>query len=43
MEAFSGALVKELSSAELRAVYETMITKGLRVHVDMEEWIGKER
>jgi len=43
MEAFSGILVKEFSSAELRAVFETMITKGLRIHIDMEEWIGKER
>ncbi|KAJ4421439.1 hypothetical protein N0V85_000200 [Neurospora sp. IMI 360204] len=41
-----GALVKELSSGELRAVVGTMVAKGLRVHVDFEgferKWKVKE-
>lgn len=38
MEAFcaDGALLRELSSGELRAVVGTMVAKGLRVHVDFE-------
>jgi len=40
MEAF-GTLLREMGSAELRGVFDTMTTKGLRVHVDLEEWIGK--
>jgi hypothetical protein len=30
-----------LSASELRAVGETMAAKGLRVHVDLEEFLGK--
>ncbi|KAL0473466.1 NRDE-2, necessary for RNA interference domain-containing protein [Neurospora intermedia] len=40
------ALVKALSSGELRAVFGTMVAKGLRVHVDFEgferKWREKE-
>lgn len=38
MEAF-GTLVEQMGSSELRAVFNTMATKGLRVHVDLEEFI----
>lgn len=38
MEAF-GALVREMDSAELKSVYSTMCEKGLRVHVDMDEFV----
>ncbi|KXX73894.1 Protein NRDE2 [Madurella mycetomatis] len=38
MEAF-GTLVGQMSSSELRAVFNTMATKGLRIHVDLEEFI----
>lgn len=38
MEAF-GTLVREMDSAELKSVYSTMCEKGLRVHVDMDEFI----
>jgi hypothetical protein len=40
MEAF-GTLVKEMGSAELRGVFDTMLNKGVRVHVDLEEWLEK--
>ncbi|KAI0191414.1 NRDE-2, necessary for RNA interference-domain-containing protein [Xylaria flabelliformis] len=42
MEAF-GTLVREMDSAELRSVYSTMCEKGLRVHVDMDEFVEKWR
>ncbi|KAK4242454.1 NRDE-2, necessary for RNA interference-domain-containing protein [Achaetomium macrosporum] len=45
MEAFALEEGLGLSGAELRAVFETMVAKGLRVHVDLEEfleeWSGK--
>jgi hypothetical protein len=40
MEAF-GTLVGEMSSSELRAVFNTISSKGLRVHVDLEEFVKK--
>jgi hypothetical protein len=42
MEAF-GTLGREMDSAELRSVYATMYEKGLRVHVDMNEFVEKWR
>ncbi|EGO57816.1 hypothetical protein NEUTE1DRAFT_81745 [Neurospora tetrasperma FGSC 2508] len=45
-EGGGSALVKALSSGELRAVFGTMVAKGLRVHVDFEgferKWREKE-
>lgn len=38
MEAF-GTLVTEMDSAELKSVYAAMCDKGLRVHVDMLEFV----
>lgn len=38
MEAF-GTLSREMDSAELRSVYTTMCEKGLRIHVDMDEFV----
>ncbi|KAG9257256.1 NRDE-2, necessary for RNA interference-domain-containing protein [Emericellopsis atlantica] len=40
MEAF-GTLVQDMDSHELRSVYNTMMEKGLRVHVDLEEFLGR--
>ncbi|KAK8021999.1 hypothetical protein PG993_012766 [Apiospora rasikravindrae] len=40
MEAF-GTLVRDLDSAELRSVYSTLYEKGLRVHVEMDEFVGR--
>lgn len=40
MEGFR-TVVKEMGSAELRAVSNTMTTKGLRLHVDLDEWEEK--
>ncbi|KAI1133050.1 DUF1740-domain-containing protein [Nemania abortiva] len=42
MEAF-GTLVREMDSAELKSVYSTMCEKGLRIHVDMDEFVDKWR
>ncbi|KAI0552876.1 DUF1740-domain-containing protein [Xylaria curta] len=42
MEAF-GTLVREMDSAELKSVYATLCEKGLRVHVDMDEFVDKWR
>ena len=46
MEAF-GTLIREMSSSELRAVFQTITAKGLRVHVDLdefsEEWKKRQR
>ena len=39
LEAF-GTLAKEMNSAELKAVFSTITTNGLRVHVDMEEFVA---
>ncbi|KAF2962972.1 hypothetical protein GQX73_g10605 [Xylaria multiplex] len=38
LEAFS-TLVREMDSAELNSVYATMCEKGLRIHVDMDEFV----
>ncbi|KAI0443423.1 DUF1740-domain-containing protein [Xylaria telfairii] len=38
MEAF-GTLVREMDSGELESVYSTMCEKGLRIHVDMDEFV----
>ncbi|KAI0476665.1 DUF1740-domain-containing protein [Xylaria cf. heliscus] len=38
MEAF-GTLGRDMDSAELKSVYSTMCDKGLRVHVDMDEFV----
>ncbi|KAK7991144.1 hypothetical protein PG990_015424 [Apiospora arundinis] len=38
MEAF-GTLVRDLDSSELRSVYSTLHEKGLRVHVDLDEFM----
>jgi hypothetical protein len=40
MEAF-GTLLRDMDSHELRSVYNTMMQKGLRVHVDLEEFLGR--
>jgi hypothetical protein len=40
MEAFT-MLAGEMGSNELRAVFSTLETKGLRVHVDLVEFVGK--
>ncbi len=44
MEAFR-TLVRDMAPSELGAVFNTVTTKGLRVHVDLEEfrerWDGK--
>ncbi|KAG6365324.1 hypothetical protein INS49_006933 [Diaporthe citri] len=37
MEAF-GTLVKDMDSADLRGVFGTMAAKGLRIHVDLEDF-----
>ncbi|KAH7023750.1 NRDE-2, necessary for RNA interference-domain-containing protein [Ilyonectria destructans] len=42
MEAFY-TLSRDMESTELRGVFDTMTTKGLRVHVDMEEFLDKRR
>lgn len=41
LEAFGDALVRDLDSAELRSVYRTLYDKGLRVHVEMDEFVGR--
>ena len=40
MEAFV-TLVRDMDSSELRSVYNTLCEKGLRVHVEMEEFVEK--
>ncbi|KAJ6446625.1 DUF1740-domain-containing protein [Purpureocillium lavendulum] len=40
MEAF-GTLIRDMKSEELRSVYSTMTSKGMRVHVDMEEYMDR--
>lgn len=42
MEAF-GTLDKVMGKEELRAVYDTMVSKGLRIHVDLEEFVERRR
>ena len=42
MEAFV-TLNREMESSELRSVFNTMTSKGLRVHVDLEDFLEKRR
>lgn len=42
MEAFL-TLIRDMESEELRAVYNTMTSKGMRIHVDLEEFLEKRR
>ncbi|PTB66362.1 DUF1740-domain-containing protein [Trichoderma citrinoviride] len=42
MEAFA-TLIRDMDSEELRAVYNTMTAKGMRVHVDLEEFLERRR
>ncbi|KAI1082221.1 DUF1740-domain-containing protein [Whalleya microplaca] len=42
MEAFI-TLVREMDSSELKSVYHTLCEKGLRVHVEMEEFVDNGR
>ncbi|KAK3692498.1 NRDE-2, necessary for RNA interference-domain-containing protein [Podospora appendiculata] len=35
------SVVEDMSSSELRAVFNTMTTRGLRVHVDLDEFTAK--
>ncbi|KAI0603498.1 NRDE-2, necessary for RNA interference-domain-containing protein [Biscogniauxia sp. FL1348] len=42
MEAFV-TLVRDMDSSELKSVYNTLCDKGLRVHVEMEEFVEKWR
>ncbi|KAG5927577.1 hypothetical protein E4U42_002084 [Claviceps africana] len=42
MEAF-GTLIHDMTSDELQSVYETMASKGLRVHLDLEEYVERWR
>ncbi|KAI1769205.1 DUF1740-domain-containing protein [Hypoxylon sp. FL1150] len=42
MEAFA-TLVRDMDSSELKSVYNTLSEKGLRVHVEMEEFVEKWR
>lgn len=42
MEGFV-TLNTEMESSELKAVFNTMTSKGLRVHVDLEEFLDKRR
>jgi hypothetical protein len=39
MEAFGEELVEEFGVAELRGVFQMMVGKGVRVHVDLEEFL----
>ncbi|GAB0135902.1 hypothetical protein EsDP_00004224 [Epichloe bromicola] len=42
MEAFS-TVIRDMKSDELRSVYDTMASKGLRVHLDLEEYVEQWR
>ncbi|KHN99678.1 uncharacterized protein MAM_02531 [Metarhizium album ARSEF 1941] len=42
MEAFC-SLIREMKSDELRSVYNTMTGKGLRLHLDLEEFVERWR
>ncbi|KAI0024891.1 NRDE-2, necessary for RNA interference-domain-containing protein [Xylariomycetidae sp. FL0641] len=42
MEAFA-TLVRDVDSAELKSVYSTLCDKGLRVHVEMDEFVEEWR
>lgn len=41
MEAFREGLNGEFSEGELRGIFQTMVTKGLRMHVDLEEFLER--
>lgn len=41
MEAFREWLNGEFSEGELRGIFQTTVTKGLRVHVDLEEFLER--
>lgn len=38
MEAFT-TLIKNMNSSELKAVFSMVTDKGLRIHVDLEEFM----
>lgn len=40
MEAFAPAMVKGMDSAELRSVFHTLASKGLRLHIDLEDFFA---
>ncbi|KAG5798933.1 hypothetical protein H9Q69_002067 [Fusarium xylarioides] len=42
MEAFL-TLNREMDSSELKGIFETMTSKGLRIHVDLEEFLDKRK
>lgn len=42
MEAFV-TVNRDMDSSELKGIFETMTSKGLRVHVDLEEFLDKRR
>lgn len=42
MEAF-GPLIRNMESEELKSIYAMMTSKGLRVHVDMDEFMKSSR
>ncbi|RFU75170.1 hypothetical protein TARUN_7070 [Trichoderma arundinaceum] len=42
MEAFL-TLIRDMESEELRAVYNTMTSKGMRIHIDLEEFLDRRR
>ncbi|KAM0562109.1 hypothetical protein ACHAPJ_002553 [Fusarium lateritium] len=42
MEAFL-TLSRDMDSSELKGIFDTMTSKGLRVHVDLEEFLEKRR
>jgi hypothetical protein len=42
MEAFL-TLNRDMDSSELKGIFDTMASKGLRVHVDLEEFLDKRR
>ena len=41
MEAFGSGLIREMETSELKGVVRTLNEKGLRVHVDIEEFKEK--
>lgn len=42
MEAFT-ALARDMESSDLRAIFNTLVVKGLRIHIDMEEFIEERK
>lgn len=42
MEAFL-TLNREMDSSELKGIFETMTSKGLRIHVDLDEFLDKRK